>query len=107
MDDSNRIMVAAWNSVLYEQFCRFRHLIVEGLSHTATRRSPAAGFPLVRAYSTLDAASATAPCALQDVLAQVAKRSDWIARRTLFVPPRWLRATNRSKRALHHWRCTS
>jgi ubiquinone/menaquinone biosynthesis C-methylase UbiE len=32
MDDSNRIMVAAWNSVLYEKFCRFRHLIVEGLS---------------------------------------------------------------------------
>ena len=32
MDDSNRIMVEAWNTVLYEKFCRFRHLIVEGVS---------------------------------------------------------------------------
>ena len=32
MENSNRIMVAAWNTVLYEKFCRFRHLVVEGLS---------------------------------------------------------------------------
>ncbi len=32
MDDSNRVIVAAWNGVLYEKFCRFRHLLVEGLS---------------------------------------------------------------------------
>ena len=32
MDESNRIIVEAWNTVLYEKFCRFRHLLVEGLS---------------------------------------------------------------------------
>jgi len=32
MDDSNRVIVDAWNTVLYEKFCRFRHLLVEGLS---------------------------------------------------------------------------
>jgi ubiquinone/menaquinone biosynthesis C-methylase UbiE len=32
MDDSNRIVVEAWNTVLYEKFCRFKHLLVEGLS---------------------------------------------------------------------------
>jgi ubiquinone/menaquinone biosynthesis C-methylase UbiE len=32
MDDSNRDIIDAWNTVLYEKFCRFRHLLVEGLS---------------------------------------------------------------------------
>jgi ubiquinone/menaquinone biosynthesis C-methylase UbiE len=32
MDDSNRVIVEAWNTVLYEKFCRFRHLLVDGLS---------------------------------------------------------------------------
>ena len=32
MDGSNRVIVDAWNTVLYEKFCRFRHLLVEGLS---------------------------------------------------------------------------
>ncbi len=32
MDESNRVIVEAWNTVLYEKFCRFRHLLVEGLS---------------------------------------------------------------------------
>jgi ubiquinone/menaquinone biosynthesis C-methylase UbiE len=32
MDDSNRIIVEAWNTVLYEKFCRFKHLLVDGLS---------------------------------------------------------------------------
>jgi ubiquinone/menaquinone biosynthesis C-methylase UbiE len=32
MDDSNRIIVEAWNTVLYEKFCRFRHLLVDGLA---------------------------------------------------------------------------
>jgi len=32
MDESNRVIVEAWNTVLFEKFCRFRHLIVEGLS---------------------------------------------------------------------------
>lgn len=32
MDKSNRVIVDAWNTVLYEKFCRFRHLLVGGLS---------------------------------------------------------------------------
>jgi ubiquinone/menaquinone biosynthesis C-methylase UbiE len=32
MDDSNRIAVEAWNTVLYDKFCRFKHLLIEGLS---------------------------------------------------------------------------
>lgn len=30
MESGNRVMVAAWNTVLFEKFCRFRHLVVEG-----------------------------------------------------------------------------
>ncbi|MGH8041899.1 MAG: class I SAM-dependent methyltransferase [Rudaea sp.] len=32
MENSNRVIVEAWNTVLYEKFRRFKHLIVEGLS---------------------------------------------------------------------------
>lgn len=32
MESGNRIIVEAWNTVLYDKFCRFRHLLVEGLS---------------------------------------------------------------------------
>jgi ubiquinone/menaquinone biosynthesis C-methylase UbiE len=32
MNDSNRVIVDAWNTVLYEKFRRFRHLLVDGLS---------------------------------------------------------------------------
>lgn len=38
MDDSNRIVIEAWNTILFEKFCRFRHLLVDGL----TRHSDAA-----------------------------------------------------------------
>jgi ubiquinone/menaquinone biosynthesis C-methylase UbiE len=31
-DDSNRVIVEAWNTVLYDKFVRFKHLLVEGLS---------------------------------------------------------------------------
>ena len=30
--DSNAIIVEAWNTVLYDKFCRFKHLLVDGLS---------------------------------------------------------------------------
>jgi ubiquinone/menaquinone biosynthesis C-methylase UbiE len=32
MDDRNRIIAKAWNTVLYKKFRRFRHLLVDGLS---------------------------------------------------------------------------
>lgn len=31
-DNSNAIIVEAWNTVLYQKFCRFKHLLIEGLS---------------------------------------------------------------------------
>lgn len=30
MASANQVMIAAWNTVLFEKFCRFRHLVVEG-----------------------------------------------------------------------------
>lgn len=32
VDDSNAVIVEAWNTVLYDKFCRFKHLLVDGLS---------------------------------------------------------------------------
>jgi ubiquinone/menaquinone biosynthesis C-methylase UbiE len=32
MDDGNRGIIEAWNTVLYAKFCRFKHLLVDGLS---------------------------------------------------------------------------
>ncbi|MGH8321878.1 MAG: class I SAM-dependent methyltransferase, partial [Gammaproteobacteria bacterium] len=32
MENRNRTVVEAWNTVLYEKFCRFKHLLVDGLS---------------------------------------------------------------------------
>jgi ubiquinone/menaquinone biosynthesis C-methylase UbiE len=32
MEPSNSVIIQAWNSVLYEKFCRFKHLLVDGLS---------------------------------------------------------------------------
>jgi ubiquinone/menaquinone biosynthesis C-methylase UbiE len=32
MDEGNRTIVEAWNTVLFDKFCRFRHLLVDGLS---------------------------------------------------------------------------
>ena len=32
MNDSNQVIVDAWNTVLYDKFCRFKHLLVDGLS---------------------------------------------------------------------------
>ena len=32
MDESNRIIIEAWNTVLFDKFCRFRHLLVDGLA---------------------------------------------------------------------------
>jgi ubiquinone/menaquinone biosynthesis C-methylase UbiE len=32
MDDSNSVIIEAWNTVLFTKFCRFKHLLVDGLS---------------------------------------------------------------------------
>jgi len=33
--DQNAIVAHAWNSVLFEKFCRFRHILTWGLSGLA------------------------------------------------------------------------
>lgn len=41
MDDSNRTIIEAWNTVLFDKFVRFKHLLVDGLSqhsNTALKR---------------------------------------------------------------------
>jgi ubiquinone/menaquinone biosynthesis C-methylase UbiE len=45
MEDSNRIIVEAWNTVLYQKFCRFRHLIVEGCSQHSDAALERCRFP--------------------------------------------------------------
>jgi len=32
MSDDNAVVVEAWNTVLYDKFCRFKHLLIDGLS---------------------------------------------------------------------------
>jgi ubiquinone/menaquinone biosynthesis C-methylase UbiE len=32
MDNGNAVVIEAWNTVLFDKFCRFRHLLVDGLS---------------------------------------------------------------------------
>ena len=43
MSDGNSVIVEAWNTILYEKFVRYRHLLVDGLavhSEEALRRHP-------------------------------------------------------------------
>jgi len=32
MENANRVIIDAWNTVLFEKFCRFRHLLIGGLT---------------------------------------------------------------------------
>ncbi|HZQ61484.1 MAG TPA: class I SAM-dependent methyltransferase, partial [Casimicrobiaceae bacterium] len=32
MDSNNDIVIEAWNTILYDKFCRFKHLLIDGLS---------------------------------------------------------------------------
>ncbi len=47
MQDENAIAIEAWNTVLYDKFCRFRHLLTEGLAAHSDeffrRHAPRAG----------------------------------------------------------------
>jgi ubiquinone/menaquinone biosynthesis C-methylase UbiE len=45
VDDSNRIVVEAWNTVLFDKFCRFKHLLVEGLSQHSDAALERARYP--------------------------------------------------------------
>ena len=67
MDDSNRVIVAAWNGVLYDKFCRFRHLLVEGLS----QHSDAA---LDRCHYRIGARVLDVGCGFGDSTLRIARR---------------------------------
>jgi ubiquinone/menaquinone biosynthesis C-methylase UbiE len=45
VDDSNRIVVEAWNTVLFDKFCRFKHLLIEGLSQHSDAALERTGYP--------------------------------------------------------------
>lgn len=45
VDESNAIVVEAWNTVLYEKFCRFKHLLIDGLSQHSDAAFERCDFP--------------------------------------------------------------
>ena len=46
MQDGNRVMIAAWNTVLYEKFYRFRHLVVQGLARHSNAAFDRCAYPV-------------------------------------------------------------
>jgi ubiquinone/menaquinone biosynthesis C-methylase UbiE len=63
MDNANQVMIEAWNTVLFEKFSRFRHLIADGLSKhsdAALQRSS-----LSAGDRVLDVGSGFGDCTLQ------------------------------------------
>ncbi len=60
MNDSNSVIVEAWNTVLYDKFVRFKHLLVDGLAQHSDAAFERCRFKQARACSTSAAASATA-----------------------------------------------
>lgn len=45
LDEGNAIIVEAWNTVLYDKFCRFKHLLVDGLSQHSNAAFERARYP--------------------------------------------------------------
>jgi len=45
MRDDNAIVVEAWNTVLYDKFCRFKHLLIDGLSAHSNEALSRRGYP--------------------------------------------------------------
>ena len=62
MADINRIMVEAWDTVLYDKFCRFRHLIIDGLSKHSDAALKQCRFPA--GSRVLDVGSGFGDCTL-------------------------------------------
>ncbi len=63
MADINSIMVEAWNTVLFDKFCRFRHLIADGLSKHSDAALSRCRFPV--GGRVLDVGSGFGDCTLQ------------------------------------------
>jgi ubiquinone/menaquinone biosynthesis C-methylase UbiE len=62
MADINRIMVEAWNTVLFDKFCRFKHLIADGLSKHSDAALSRCRFPV--GSRVLDVGSGFGDCTL-------------------------------------------
>jgi ubiquinone/menaquinone biosynthesis C-methylase UbiE len=45
MSDDNAVVVDAWNTVLYDKFCRFKHLMIDGLSAHSDEALSRGGYP--------------------------------------------------------------
>ena len=45
MSDDNAVVVQAWNTVLYDKFCRFKHLLIDGLSAHSNQALSRGGYP--------------------------------------------------------------
>jgi len=45
MSDDNAVVVEAWNTVLYDKFCRFKHLLIDGLSAHSNQALSRGGYP--------------------------------------------------------------
>ena len=43
MAAENDIVIEAWNTVLFDKFCRFKHLLIDGLSAHSNGRRKAQG----------------------------------------------------------------
>ena len=67
MDDGNRGMVEAWNTVLYTKFLRFKHVLVDGLSQHSDAAFERCGHP--EGARVLDVG-----CGFGDCTLRIAKR---------------------------------
>ena len=63
---SNDVIVKAWNTVLYDKFCRFKHLLIEGLA----QHSDAA---LARCHYPSDARVLDIGCGFGDSTLRIAR----------------------------------
>ncbi len=45
MPEANDVVVEAWNTVLFDKFCRFKHLLVDGLAPHSNEALARCGFP--------------------------------------------------------------
>ena len=46
MQDGNHVMIAAWNTVLYEKFSHFRHLVVQGVARHSDAAFDRCAYPI-------------------------------------------------------------
>ena len=60
MTGENDVVIEAWNTVLFDKFCRFKHLLIDGLAAHSGEALARHGLPTARACWMSDADSATA-----------------------------------------------